>query len=131
MFSAREFVWWYNGHPQYRDLPVDLSATRSVAIAGLGNVAGAAGRNRAVGMVIGVLFCFKASSAGQGAGGRPYKQARASSATEQPGLALASSLCLLPVPHDGPPPPFLSSSPPPTSHLHNCAILIHVLNCVF
>ena len=44
VFSAREFVWWYNGHPQYRDLPVDLSATRSVAIAGLGNVAGAEGR---------------------------------------------------------------------------------------
>lgn len=40
MFSAREFVWWYNGHPAYRDLPIDLSRTRSVAIAGLGNVAG-------------------------------------------------------------------------------------------
>ena len=43
VFSAREFVWWYNGHLQYRDLPLDLSATRSVAIAGLGNVAGAPG----------------------------------------------------------------------------------------
>lgn len=40
VFSAREFVWWYNGHPAYRNLPVDLSRTRSVAIAGLGNVAG-------------------------------------------------------------------------------------------
>lgn len=40
VFSAREFVWWYNGHPAYRDLPIDLSRTRSVAIAGLGNVAG-------------------------------------------------------------------------------------------
>lgn len=39
VFSAREFVWWYNGHPAYRDLPIDLSRTRSVAIAGLGNVA--------------------------------------------------------------------------------------------
>lgn len=39
VFSAREFVWWYNGHPAYRHLPVDLSRTRSVAIAGLGNVA--------------------------------------------------------------------------------------------
>lgn len=39
VFSAREFVWWYNGHPEYRDLPVDLSRTSSVAIAGLGNVA--------------------------------------------------------------------------------------------
>jgi hypothetical protein len=44
VFSAREFVWWYNGHPQYRHLPVDLSRTRSVAIAGLGNVAGRAGQ---------------------------------------------------------------------------------------
>lgn len=26
VFSAREFVWWYNGHPDYRDLPLDLSA---------------------------------------------------------------------------------------------------------
>lgn len=42
VLSAREFVWWYNGHPQYRELPVDLSRTRSVAIAGLGNVAGRA-----------------------------------------------------------------------------------------
>ena len=25
VFSAREFVWWYNGHPDCRDLPVDLS----------------------------------------------------------------------------------------------------------
>ena len=25
LFSAREFVWWYNGHPDYRGLPVDLS----------------------------------------------------------------------------------------------------------
>ncbi len=40
MYSAREFVWWYNGHPAYRDLPIDLTRTRSVAIAGLGNVAG-------------------------------------------------------------------------------------------
>ncbi|KAI3438904.1 hypothetical protein D9Q98_001319 [Chlorella vulgaris] len=39
VLSAREFVWWYNGHPGYRDLPIDLSSTRSVAIAGLGNVA--------------------------------------------------------------------------------------------
>ena len=28
VFSAREFVWWYNGHPDYRDLPVDLSKVR-------------------------------------------------------------------------------------------------------
>ena len=29
VFSAREFVWWYNGHPDYRNLPVDLSAVHS------------------------------------------------------------------------------------------------------
>ena len=26
--SAREFVWWYNGHPDYASLPVDLSKVR-------------------------------------------------------------------------------------------------------
>lgn len=36
--SAREFVAWYNGHPDYRDLEVDLSAER-VVIVGNGNVA--------------------------------------------------------------------------------------------
>lgn len=36
--SAREFVNWYNGHPDYRDLDVDLSAERAV-IVGNGNVA--------------------------------------------------------------------------------------------
>lgn len=37
-WSAREFVAWYNGHPAYRHLPVDLSAPRAV-IVGTGNVA--------------------------------------------------------------------------------------------
>ncbi|CAL5228332.1 g11441 [Coccomyxa viridis] len=37
--SAREFVWWYNGHPDYASLPVDLSKMERVAIIGLGNVA--------------------------------------------------------------------------------------------
>ncbi|MEA2290864.1 MAG: ferredoxin/flavodoxin---NADP+ reductase, partial [Solirubrobacteraceae bacterium] len=35
---ATDFVGWYNGHPDYRDLPVDLSAKRAVII-GNGNVA--------------------------------------------------------------------------------------------
>lgn len=35
---ATEFVAWYNGHPDYRDLPFDLSAER-VAVVGVGNVA--------------------------------------------------------------------------------------------
>lgn len=39
VYSAREFVWWYNGHPAYADLPIDLSRIRRVAICGLGNVA--------------------------------------------------------------------------------------------
>ena len=36
--SAREFVAWYNGHPDYSDLRVDLSCERAVII-GNGNVA--------------------------------------------------------------------------------------------
>ena len=39
ILSAREFVWWYNGHPEYADLNLDLSRIRNVAICGLGNVA--------------------------------------------------------------------------------------------
>lgn len=36
--SATAFVGWYNGHPDYRDLDVDLSGERAVVI-GNGNVA--------------------------------------------------------------------------------------------
>lgn len=36
--SAREFVAWYNGHPDYRDFQVDLSH-KSVVVVGVGNVA--------------------------------------------------------------------------------------------
>ncbi len=39
VLSAREFVWWYNGHPEYANLQLDLSKIQSVAICGLGNVA--------------------------------------------------------------------------------------------
>ena len=39
VLSAREFVWWYNGHPEYADINMDLSKIKSVAICGLGNVA--------------------------------------------------------------------------------------------
>jgi ferredoxin--NADP+ reductase len=35
---AASFVGWYNGHPDYRDLPVDLSCERAVVV-GNGNVA--------------------------------------------------------------------------------------------
>jgi ferredoxin/flavodoxin---NADP+ reductase len=35
---AISFVGWYNGHPDYRDLPVDLSCERAVVV-GNGNVA--------------------------------------------------------------------------------------------
>ncbi|HEX7299401.1 MAG TPA: FAD-dependent oxidoreductase [Solirubrobacteraceae bacterium] len=37
-WAATEFVAWYNGHPDYRDLEFDLSAQRAVII-GNGNVA--------------------------------------------------------------------------------------------
>ena len=37
-FPATEFVAWYNGHPDYRNLKFDLS-TESVAVVGVGNVA--------------------------------------------------------------------------------------------
>ena len=36
--AAREFVAWYNGHPDYRNLEVDLSHPRAVVV-GNGNVA--------------------------------------------------------------------------------------------
>src|SRR5881398_838014 len=36
--AATEFVAWYNGHPDYRDLTFDLSQER-VAVVGVGNVA--------------------------------------------------------------------------------------------
>lgn len=36
--SATEFVAWYNGHPDYTDLPLDLSCD-SAAVIGMGNVA--------------------------------------------------------------------------------------------
>jgi ferredoxin--NADP+ reductase len=35
---ATEFVAWYNGHPEYRDYPFDLSVERA-AVVGVGNVA--------------------------------------------------------------------------------------------
>ncbi|MCB9889389.1 MAG: FAD-dependent oxidoreductase [Planctomycetes bacterium] len=37
--SATEFVFWYNGHPDYRECEFDLSRTRRVAVVGNGNVA--------------------------------------------------------------------------------------------
>ncbi|KAJ8769543.1 hypothetical protein K2173_005146 [Erythroxylum novogranatense] len=37
--SAREFVWWYNGHPDYRNLNPDLKSTDTAFILGQGNVA--------------------------------------------------------------------------------------------
>ncbi|XP_022147042.1 NADPH:adrenodoxin oxidoreductase, mitochondrial [Momordica charantia] len=37
--SAREFVWWYNGHPDCRNLNPDVKATDTAVILGQGNVA--------------------------------------------------------------------------------------------
>lgn len=32
VLSAREFVWWYNGHPDAAQLPVNLAGVESVAV---------------------------------------------------------------------------------------------------
>ncbi|XP_055816481.1 NADPH:adrenodoxin oxidoreductase, mitochondrial [Solanum dulcamara] len=37
--SAREFVWWYNGHPDCRNLAPDLKSSDTAVIIGQGNVA--------------------------------------------------------------------------------------------
>ncbi|GLT51717.1 hypothetical protein SLA2020_251090 [Shorea laevis] len=37
--SAREFVWWYNGHPDGKNLDPDLQSTDTAVILGQGNVA--------------------------------------------------------------------------------------------
>ncbi|WVZ25512.1 hypothetical protein V8G54_004056 [Vigna mungo] len=37
--SAREFVWWYNGHPDGQNLEPDLKSTDTAVILGQGNVA--------------------------------------------------------------------------------------------
>ncbi|GAB2292303.1 hypothetical protein Dimus_026551 [Dionaea muscipula] len=39
IYSAREFVWWYNGHPDGRNLAPDLQSTDTALILGQGNVA--------------------------------------------------------------------------------------------
>ncbi|KAH9616099.1 hypothetical protein KSS87_011137 [Heliosperma pusillum] len=39
IYSAREFVWWYNGHPDCRNLAPDLESTDTAVVLGQGNVA--------------------------------------------------------------------------------------------
>jgi len=39
VYSARAFVGWYNGLPEYRDLAPDLTAGENAVIVGQGNVA--------------------------------------------------------------------------------------------
>ncbi|CDP09278.1 unnamed protein product [Coffea canephora] len=39
IYSAREFVWWYNGHPDCSKLDLDLKSTDTAVVLGLGNVA--------------------------------------------------------------------------------------------
>ncbi|XP_020251073.1 NADPH:adrenodoxin oxidoreductase, mitochondrial-like, partial [Asparagus officinalis] len=39
IYSAREFVWWYNGHPDCYNLEPDLKHTDTAVIFGQGNVA--------------------------------------------------------------------------------------------
>ncbi|KAK6152078.1 hypothetical protein DH2020_014713 [Rehmannia glutinosa] len=38
-YAAREFVWWYNGHPDCRNLAPNLENTDTAVILGQGNVA--------------------------------------------------------------------------------------------
>lgn len=39
IYSARDFVNWYNGYPDEKPLAIDLQTVQSVCIAGMGNVA--------------------------------------------------------------------------------------------
>lgn len=39
VYSAREFVGWYNGLPEHRDLAPDLTSGENAVIIGQGNVA--------------------------------------------------------------------------------------------
>eukprot|EP01031_Cornospumella_fuschlensis_P037652 gene37652-45738_t len=39
VYSARHFVNWYNGHPDYRNIDIDFDKIRNVCIVGQGNVA--------------------------------------------------------------------------------------------
>ncbi|RKP39072.1 hypothetical protein BJ085DRAFT_43076 [Dimargaris cristalligena] len=39
VLSARSFVGWYNGHPDYQDLDLDLTNTDTAVVVGHGNVA--------------------------------------------------------------------------------------------
>lgn len=39
IYSAREFVWWYNGHPDYSELAPDLKNMDTAVVLGQGNVA--------------------------------------------------------------------------------------------
>ncbi|KAM1812734.1 hypothetical protein ACFX11_026644 [Malus domestica] len=39
VYAAREFVWWYNGHPNCRYLNPDLKSSDTAVILGQGNVA--------------------------------------------------------------------------------------------
>lgn len=39
IYSAREFVWWYNGHPDCNKLAPDLKSTDTAVVLGQGNVA--------------------------------------------------------------------------------------------
>ncbi|URE11066.1 NADPH adrenodoxin oxidoreductase, mitochondrial [Musa troglodytarum] len=39
IYSAREFVWWYNGHPDCRYMAPDLKCTDTAVVLGQGNVA--------------------------------------------------------------------------------------------
>ncbi|ORY04847.1 nucleotide-binding domain-containing protein [Basidiobolus meristosporus CBS 931.73] len=39
VYSARSFVGWYNGHPEHREIGLDLTSTDTAMVVGQGNVA--------------------------------------------------------------------------------------------
>jgi ferredoxin--NADP+ reductase len=47
VISSADFVYWYNGHPEFADMDVDLTGTRAIVI-GAGNVAMDVGRMLAI-----------------------------------------------------------------------------------
>jgi ferredoxin--NADP+ reductase len=47
VISSADFVYWYNGHPEYADVAVDLTGKRAIVV-GAGNVAMDVGRMLAI-----------------------------------------------------------------------------------
>lgn len=39
VYSGRDIVCWYNGHPEFKDLQINFAGVKNLAIIGNGNVA--------------------------------------------------------------------------------------------